>query len=159
MCLATFAAAKISGLPSSPTEKVLSGRSIDRPAMAAMIDESNPPDRNEPTSTSATIHFRTASSSVSRSSRHTDSKVKPRLRLRSTMRNAEPSSRAVETVKHLAGSNRFDFERPKPSNAFSSEQNAKPVIQPCDIKRFDAQRIARGDDPLWRGKHKREHAV
>ena len=91
-----------------------------------MIELSSPPDRNEPTSTSATIHFATASSSTSRSSCTVASRSIPssasaapcgtryHRRIPSRLSNSDPGGMASMD------------SRPMPSNAFSSEANASP---------------------------------
>ena len=91
-----------------------------------MIELSSPPDRNEPTSTSATIHFATASSSTSRSSRTVASTSSPssgsaapcgrRYQRRSPSRLSNSDPGAMASID----------SRPSPSKALSSEANASP---------------------------------
>lgn len=106
----------------------------DRPPCVAVIELSGPPDRNDPTSTSATIPLRTASSSTRRNLRQ--------IALLSTFSSASAAPWGVLTSAAVredcrAGRGRdcLDGLDPIPSKAFNSETRRRALSAPRPHRR------------------------
>ena len=159
MCAATRRAARRSGLPGTPTAKVLNGRFARRAASAAMIEEIEPA-REEPADLDVgdqpfgdRLLEHAAQLAPDRLHRSAG------LELGGAVGHAEPAPYAVGAVEQRAGRDRLDRGEAEAVERLELGGEREPAALPCEVERLNAERVARRDHPLGRREHEGEHAV